>query len=116
MQVGGKTVRAHRASYKFYRGPIPDGLWVLHRCDVRCCINPDHLWLGTHQDNVDDMMAKGRKPIGPRPLTRGTTFDKKRRKWVAQKLVNRRRYYFGAFPSEEEAHAAFLAGAARIAS
>ncbi len=52
---------AHRASYKIYKGEIPKGLCVLHRCDVRHCINPDHLFLGTHQDNYNDMIKKNRQ-------------------------------------------------------
>lgn len=55
-----RTVGAHRFAWALYRGPIPDGLQVLHRCDVRCCVNPSHLFLGTNQDNMDDMKRKGR--------------------------------------------------------
>jgi hypothetical protein len=55
-----KTTSAHRVSYVVHKGPIPDGLYVLHKCDNRKCINPDHLFLGTHQDNIDDREAKNR--------------------------------------------------------
>ena len=51
---------AHRIAWQVWRGPIPPGIDVLHKCDVRCCINPDHLFLGTHYDNMHDMMRKGR--------------------------------------------------------
>lgn len=56
----GTTQFTHRLSYRTFRGEIPDKLYVLHRCDVRCCINPNHLFVGTHQDNMDDMVSKGR--------------------------------------------------------
>lgn len=55
-----KQQMAHRAAWEFWRGPIPAGMIVCHRCDNRRCINPDHLFIGTTQDNVDDKMAKGR--------------------------------------------------------
>ena len=63
-------VRTHRLMWTLMRGPIPDGLWVLHRCDNPPCVNIDHLFLGTRQDNIADMVAKGRQPrnsafIGP---------------------------------------------------
>ena len=55
-----KLVRAHRVSWELEREPIPDGLHVLHKCDIRPCVNPDHLFLGTQKDNLVDMAQKGR--------------------------------------------------------
>lgn len=56
--------RAHRVAYELAIGPIPNGLNVLHRCDVRRCCNPAHFFLGTHLDNVADRDAKGRQARG----------------------------------------------------
>lgn len=53
--------KAHRASWRIHCGAIPDGMKVLHRCDVRSCVNPNHLFLGTQEANVRDMIAKGRQ-------------------------------------------------------
>lgn len=51
--------RARIASYQYHKGEIPKGIFVCHECDVRGCINPDHLWLGTNQDNQLDAVKKG---------------------------------------------------------
>lgn len=60
----GKVFRTHILSYILTKGPIPKGMCVLHTCDYPTCINPDHLWLGTNQENVDDRMKKGRHRNG----------------------------------------------------
>ena len=60
----GRTGKAYRVSYATFVGPIPPLAHVLHRCDTPACINPAHLFLGTHRDNMDDMFAKGRNAKG----------------------------------------------------
>ena len=55
---------AHRLAYELWKGPIPTGMVVCHSCDNKPCCNPDHLFIGTHQDNKDDEISKGRHVKG----------------------------------------------------
>lgn len=61
---GQGTTKAHRWAFEHFVGPIPDGMFVCHRCDVPACVNPDHLFLGTHLDNVRDAISKDRHARG----------------------------------------------------
>ena len=60
----GGPKKAHRVAYEKFIGKIPDDMHVLHHCDVRSCVNPDHLFLGTNADNVSDRNSKGRQARG----------------------------------------------------
>lgn len=58
--VNGRSINAHRFAYQIAHGPVPDDMFVCHRCDNPPCVNPAHLFLGTHVDNMQDMISKGR--------------------------------------------------------
>lgn len=67
--------KAHRYAYEFYNGVIPTGALVCHRCDNPGCVNPKHLFTGTHLDNTLDMVSKGRKGLIRNPKHRLLSLD-----------------------------------------
>ena len=75
LRVNGRLPKAHRLAWEIEYGPIPDGLYVLHKCDNPPCCNPAHLFLGTHADNMRDRNEKGRTARGIQNPTGKLTRD-----------------------------------------
>ena len=84
-----RTVSAHRLSYELYKGEIPHGYVICHKCDNPCCINPDHLFAGTVQDNVDDRQRKGRNVVlygEAQPLAKLTEQSVRQARWERENV------------------------------
>jgi HNH endonuclease len=94
MRVGSRRdgsralVSTHRAAWEAFVGPIPLGLYVCHRCDQRVCLNPDHLFLGSHRDNMADMAAKGRRAGVSVKLTVDQAREIRRRRGAGETLAS----------------------------
>jgi len=94
LRKDGRQVYAHRLAWEVEYGPIPKGTCVCHICDNPLCINPEHLFLGTHTDNMNDMVLKGRTQHGERRHSAKLTEDQVReirqcRYWPQRELSNK---------------------------
>lgn len=81
--INHSGIRPHRYSYEVHVGPIPNGLDIMHKCDNRLCVNPDHLGVGTKKDNITDKVSKGRhahgETISTAKLTNEQVYEIRRR-------------------------------------
>lgn len=103
---GGKMVLAHRVSYAWANGEIPEGMYVDHRCHTRNCVRPDHLRLATHAQNLQNRRgADSDSATG----VRGVHWDKRDQKFVAKVGLRGKKYLAGYFDTLEEAEAAVTA-------
>lgn len=104
VKIQGLYTKASRVAYQIINGAILDGLHVLHKCDNPGCINPDHLFTGTHQDNMNDKTRKGRgKTLGKGSKYMGVVFRSDSKKWRAYISQNGKHIRLGCFATEEEA-------------
>lgn len=106
--IARKSCRAHRVAWEIYNGRITKGADILHKCDVRLCVNPKHLFMGTQQLNGRDMALKQRGRTGCYPYGVCYTFKNKSRPFRALVRFENRSYYAGNFSTVEEAHTAAL--------
>lgn len=119
-RLNGKVVTSSRMSWLINYGSIPKGMWVLHKCDNRKCVNVNHLFLGNAKDNMKDKVSKGRqsKGLDHRKVSSfkrsdnpskyiGVYWDKYSNKWKASITINGKCVKIGRFSSEELAHQAY---------
>jgi hypothetical protein len=107
-RANGLNDKASRWAYRIIKGEFPKELHALHKCDNPSCVNPDHLFTGTHQDNMLDKMRKGRgKVLGHASKYYGVSFRKDSNNWRASIWNKRTHVSIGSFKTEIEAAKAY---------
>jgi hypothetical protein len=103
---------AHRFAWRMHFGEIPEGMFILHRCDVRCCVNPDHLRIGDHQSNRSDMAKRWRGTRSASGNLFGVAFHSgsgMRKRFSARVKYLGKSYSLGYYFTAEEASAVAVA-------
>ena len=93
----GKTVSTHRLSYILHYGEIPDNKCVLHSCDNRSCVRPDHLFIGTNQDNMTDMQKKNRAFRGTGELNGNAKLSNQQTLDLIKDFISNKKYGYKTF-------------------
>lgn len=106
----GRMASAHRLSYELHKGPVPDGKEILHSCDNRLCINPDHLRPGTHAENMQEAKIRGRMLAGERhPM-----FGRKKPPGIKNRLSKPVLVLGNTYASQKEAERALGLGSGTV--
>jgi hypothetical protein len=108
--VGKRTELAHRAAYEMFVGPIPAKMQIDHICSNKACVNPEHLRLATHSQNLYNCGRRTRNTSG----YKGVTWNKKEQKWVAQISAAGIHYNLGYFDAPDAAYSAYCAAAENL--
>lgn len=101
MSFQGRSQLVNRVAWKLFRGAIPTKSFVLHTCDVSICVNPDHLYLGTHLDNMRDMRVRRRSFMATNPLRCTAALQKGKQKNIGHRRLCGERHWNAKITQEQ---------------